>query len=67
MQGNSKKLEYKLGFWRKRLHVLTATISQLETSLGDVSGANDDALDLFDDEDMDILSQKHTPEEMDTT
>jgi THO complex subunit 7 len=67
LQEKSQKLNEQLELRRKQFHVLIASIHQLEALLESSEGSSNDALDVFDDEDMDILSGKTEQDQMDTS
>ncbi|XP_054273349.1 THO complex subunit 7 homolog [Macrosteles quadrilineatus] len=65
LEEKSEKLNEQMELRRKQFHVLIASIHQLEALL-DASGAND-SLDVFDDEDMDILNMKSDGDPMEVS
>jgi len=67
LEEKSQKLNEQLELRRKQFHVLIASIHQLEALLESSERLSNDNLDVFDDEDMDILSGKREQDEMETS
>ncbi|KAG8322898.1 THO complex subunit 7 [Homalodisca vitripennis] len=63
----SNQLDSKLELRRKQFHVLIASIHQLQALLETGEKTADDSLDVFDDEDIDILTRKAESDQMDVS
>uniref|UniRef100_A0A1B6M5F0 THO complex subunit 7 homolog n=1 Tax=Graphocephala atropunctata TaxID=36148 RepID=A0A1B6M5F0_9HEMI len=67
LEEQSNQLDSKLELRRKQFHVLIASIHQLQALLESGDRPADDSLDVFDDEDMDILSRKAESDHMEVS
>uniref|UniRef100_A0A1B6FLV3 THO complex subunit 7 homolog n=1 Tax=Cuerna arida TaxID=1464854 RepID=A0A1B6FLV3_9HEMI len=67
LEEQSNQLDSKLELRRKQFHVLIASIHQLQALLETGEKSADDSLDVFDDEDIDILTRKAEPDQMDVS